>query len=348
MKGLAKTILIDICHPAHVHFFRNPIRILKDRGHAIFLTSRKKEVITQLLDDQGLSHQTISEAGGNSLTSLAKELFHRDKALVRFSRNIKPDLITAVGGTFAAHAGFLTRTPSVVFYDTETAILQNLITYPFADLVVVPECYSGWLPRNSLKYKGFQETSYLHPNYFTPDVDIAILNGLDSNRPTILLRTVAWAANHDIGKTGMSTQLIVDLVSHLNSYGKVILCSESEPPPELETYRYNGRPGDLHHLLAFCSLHVGEGATLATEAALLGVPTVYCAKQRLANMIELEKNYSALVQVTDLSPTGVFQAIDMPLERLPTGHSAKCKKALFPKLIDVAMFVADTIESKCK
>lgn len=44
-------ILIDINHPAHVHFFKNPIEILKKEGHEVVVTSRNKEFALQLLDD---------------------------------------------------------------------------------------------------------------------------------------------------------------------------------------------------------------------------------------------------------------------------------------------------------
>jgi hypothetical protein len=37
-------VLIDIGHPAHVHFFRNAIRELESKGHAVKVTARDKEV----------------------------------------------------------------------------------------------------------------------------------------------------------------------------------------------------------------------------------------------------------------------------------------------------------------
>jgi hypothetical protein len=37
-------ILIDIGHPAHVHFFKNAIRELEGRGHEVKVTARDKEV----------------------------------------------------------------------------------------------------------------------------------------------------------------------------------------------------------------------------------------------------------------------------------------------------------------
>ena len=42
-------VLFHICHPAHVHFFRNVINLLKkNTDHKVFIATRSKE-ITELL-----------------------------------------------------------------------------------------------------------------------------------------------------------------------------------------------------------------------------------------------------------------------------------------------------------
>ena len=42
-------ILFDINHPAHVHFFKNAIKILENSNHNIIITAREKEMTTYLL-----------------------------------------------------------------------------------------------------------------------------------------------------------------------------------------------------------------------------------------------------------------------------------------------------------
>ncbi len=41
-------ILIEITHPAHVHFFRNAIDIWKSQGHEVAVTARDKEIVLEL------------------------------------------------------------------------------------------------------------------------------------------------------------------------------------------------------------------------------------------------------------------------------------------------------------
>jgi len=170
-------VLIDIGHPAHVHFFRRPIEELRARGHDILVTSRRKEIATDLLDALGLDHCTLSAEGGRG--GMFGELLLRDFRLSRMVRSWRPDVMAAIGGIFIAHAGVITRTRSLVFYDTENARLQNLLTYPFATRVLVPRCYTAWTPKGrTLRYPGYHELSYLRPPFFSARPEIAFDNGV--------------------------------------------------------------------------------------------------------------------------------------------------------------------------
>jgi len=273
-------VLFDITHPAHVHFFRNPIRMLKEAGHAVAVTSRKKDCTLELLDRFGIEHQCISKQNSGGFSGMIGELIIRDYRLFRFARRFQPDVLAAIGGTWAAQVGWLLRKPSVVFYDTETARLQNAITYPFATRIVVPRCYHGKLPEKKVKrYAGYHELSYLHPDYFTPSRDIALENGLAPDGDTFLIRLVSWKASHDIGLKGWSTELLDAVVSHLSERGRVVISAEGELPAHHEPLRYSGDPNQIHHLIAFCRAYIGESATMASEAVVLGVPAVYVATE---------------------------------------------------------------------
>jgi len=47
-------ILIDISHPAHVHFFKYFIRNMQNKGHDIKITAKDKDLTLKLLDLLGL------------------------------------------------------------------------------------------------------------------------------------------------------------------------------------------------------------------------------------------------------------------------------------------------------
>ncbi len=338
-------ILIDIGHPAHVHFFRHPIRLLKQRGHEVLITSREKEIAVGLLDELNLPHEVLSVQAGGGLFALGKELLTRNHALYRIVKRFEPDVMAAIGGIFIAQVGRLTGVPSLVFYDTENATLQNAITYPFASCVIVPRCYNSWLPKKRhLRYAGYHELSYLHPNYFTPDRECAITNGLATDGDTFLIRVVSWQASHDVGECGWNLELLQRTVEKLTSIGKVIISAEGDLNPAFAPYQYRGNVAEIHHVMAFCRAFIGESATMASECAVLGVPAIYAAETGRGYTDEQEARYDLVRNIRKLEWTAIDDAIDGLLEQ-PPKYWQKVHNKLLGDTIDVPAFVAKIIEN---
>ena len=336
-------ILIDIGHPAHVHFFFQPIRLLSSRGHDLLVTSRDKDVTLPLLQELAVPSETLSVAAGGIL-GFARELVQRDYALWKVAKRFGPARMAEIGGTFIAHVGLLGGIPSLAFYDTENATLQNAITYPFASCVLVPRCYQGWLPRGRhVRYNGYHELSYLHPHHFVPQQDVALRNGLDPERDTFLIRLVSWKANHDIGEKGWSRDLLAQVTDYLTKRGKVLISSESQLEPPFDRMQYRGQVAEMHHLLAFCRAFVGESATMASEAAVLGVPAIYAAHTGRGYTDEQEKRYGLVCNVRSVEWPPVQEALNEMLA-IPSAHWKEARSCLLADTLDVAGFVADAIE----
>jgi uncharacterized protein len=336
-------VLFDLNHPAHVHFFRHPMALLKERGWEVVVTSRGKDVALPLLAELGIEHHLLSVQSGGGMLALARELLQRDLALHRLARNCRPDVMAAIGGTFVAHVGSVVRIPSLAFYDTENATLQNAITYPFATRVVVPRCYAGWVPRSHLRYDGYHELSYLHPNRFRPEREIAERSGLDPQRENFLVRVVSWQANHDAFEVGWDAALLRKLVAWLAERGRVHVSSEAPLPDDLAGYAYRGRASDIHHLMAHCRLYIGESATMASESAVLGVPAIYAAATGRGYTDEQETRYRLVRSLHRLNWGGLQAAVRSMLEEAPGAYRER-RQVLLRETIDVAMFVADLIE----
>lgn len=338
-------VLVDIGHPAHVHFFRNPIALLNERGHEVLITSRVKECSTDLLEEFGLRHRplsALSDRGG--VLAMGSELVRRDLALWRVVREFRPDRLAAIGGTFIAHVGTLCRRPSLVFYDTEMAKVQNAITYPFASRIMVPRCYQGWLPsKRHLRYRGYHELSYLHPNYFTPDRSVALASGLAPSGATFLFRLVAWRASHDVGEAHVDDDLLRTIIEELSGLGKVVISAEGQLPEDLAHLAYTGRPADLHHLIAHCTAVVGESATVASESAVLGVPAVLIATTGRGYTDEQESRYGLVRNVRTLTWEAARPAVEWATRGSPE-RWMKARDALLADTIEVASFVADCLE----
>ncbi|VAX09306.1 hypothetical protein MNBD_GAMMA26-2 [hydrothermal vent metagenome] len=336
-------ILIDIGHPAHVHFFHQPIKQLQADGHQVIITSRDKEFALELLDGLGLEHHSLSALGKGGMLDLAKELVCRDLALLKVVRKTKPDMMAAIGGVFIAHVGRLTGVPSLVFYDTENATMQNAITYPLASAVIVPNCYHGWLPKKRhLRYSGYHELSYLHPDYFTPNRETAIVNGLNREGNTFFLRLVSWQANHDVGENGWSEALLEKLINKLKPLGKILISSEAPLSPTMKPYRYQGDINQVHHVMAFSALFIGESATMSSECAVLGVPAIYAAETGRGYTTEQEQKFGLVKNLHTIEWSLLEATIDEQLAQ-PASHWPQARQQLLDETIDVARFVTQCI-----
>lgn len=336
-------ILFDVNHPAHVHFFRNPIKLLENQGHTIMVTSREKEMAIDLLDELGIPNRQLSSLGSGGLVSLGRELFVRNRALLGVVRDFRPDVMAAVGGTSIAQVGFIMRTPALVFYDTENAALQNAITYPFSSCVFVPRCYSAWLPkRRHVRYAGYHELSYLGTGYFEPDAEIARANGIDPDRENFFIRIVSWQASHDVGEEGWTSETLSRLIDKLGRIGNVIISSERRLPRDFDSYRYTGKVSDVHHVLGHCRLLIGESATMASECAVMGIPAVYAAETGRGYTTEQEERYGLVKNISSVRYELIEKAIDEILaidkRTLRSRH-----RQLLDETIDVASFVADAV-----
>lgn len=268
-------ILVEVVHPAHVLFFKNAIERMQARGDIVKIVSRHKDITCDLLEQFGFPHQPISIAGQGKF-GLAKELVIRDLRLLKIARNFRPDIMLGFGGVAISHVGKLINTPSVSFYDTDTATLQNSLTWPFISHLYVPQAFSAPVPvGRTSRFNGGKELSYFHPENFRANDKKALENGWDKDRPNFFIRTVSWGANHDMGKTGWSHETVQALIAKLSPIGKIHFSSENALPKSLEQYRFIGTKSEVHHLLAKCRLYIGESATMASEAGMLGVPAIY-------------------------------------------------------------------------
>ncbi len=55
---------------------------------------------------------------------------------------------------------------------------------------------------------------------------------------------------------------------------RIYITSERPLEPQFEQYRIKINPLDMHHVMAFASLYIGDSQTMAAEAGVLGVPFV--------------------------------------------------------------------------
>lgn len=336
-------ILVDITHPAHVHFFRHAICRWQAAGHEVRITSRDKDITVDLLDEFGFEHTCIGHVR-RGVVGLAIELIERARGLSHVIHKFHPHVATAEAGTFIVYGCLPHRVPTVIFYDTEHARLSNSITYPLAKVVITPRAYQKSAGTKHIRYEGYEQLAYTHPSVFTPDPSVLTSEGLSPGEPFIIVRLVSWQASHDVGDVGVRN--LREVIDMLRLYGRVILSSEKPLPPDLDHLTLRGPRRNMLHLQAFARLFFGESATMASECAMLGTPAIFVSTSRRGYIDELQTRYSMVYSFNDRR-TGQEQALAKARELLedpetPAQWQAK-RQQMLSELIDVTEFITQIV-----
>lgn len=340
-------VLVEILHPAHVHFFRNAILEWTRRGDEVLVLSREKDVANDLLRAYQIPFESISSLGDSKL-SLISEMLVRDAKMLSRALRFRPDVLVGIMGVTIAQVGAVLRRPAVVFYDTENAKVTNRFVYPLAHSVCTPECYSAKVNGNHVRYPSYHELAYLHPSRFTPSREIVRAAGIVPESPYFLLRFVSWQASHDVGEEGFTVPMKRALVEALSARGRVLISSEKPLPKELEAYRFQAPPEQIHHFIAFSKMLIGESATMASEAAVLGVPAFYIADTGRGYTDEEEARYRLVFNYKRENAAQAFEKVNALLDdedfprRVREGHLR-----LLSERVDATAWLLDYVDRVC-
>lgn len=270
-------ILIQLSHPAHFHLYKNVAKNLIADGHQVLFVIKTKDILEQLLLNAGLPYVNINQhAHRGSKWGILWDMLVREGRIIRLCRKHKVELIT--GSTpEIAHVSWLLRIAGVNTGEDDAAVVPmfSKVAARFIQCLVTPTtCDNGVMEPKSVKYPGYQEFAYLHPNHFTPQREVVEAYGIDTHKPYFILRFAQLNAHHDKGIQGINTAVAQRLVDLLSPHGRIYITAERPLEPQFEQYRIRINPLDMHHVMAFASLYIGDSQTMAAEAGVLGVPFV--------------------------------------------------------------------------
>src|ERR1035437_2618652 len=101
-------ILFEICHPAHVHYFRNLIHELQKKGHETQILAQNRGIIPNLLKSYGLPHYLFHNLPKNIIGKLLYIPF-TDLFFYKKVKKFKPDILIGFAGTYVSHIGWLLK-----------------------------------------------------------------------------------------------------------------------------------------------------------------------------------------------------------------------------------------------
>ena len=284
-------ILIDINHPAHAHYFRNFIKIMEREGHEFFILNRDSKMINQLLDFYGIKHiirnkRPDKKGSFASLMNLLKMIIWCTKESIFF----KPDMYIGFGSSACAVTSRIFRKPCILMDDTEHNNMNHKIYYPCCSTVLTPFYFNKNLGKGKnskqIKFDAFVEQLYLHSKYYNKGT--SVLEELDIlPQEYALVRFIAYDAHHDIGAKPLSLEAKKRIVEKISQKTKVLVSLEKSI---------------MHDLEANAKFMITEGATMASESYVLGVPYIYLNPLRCGNIdYQCEENPNRAFQTTDLN-----------------------------------------------
>jgi len=343
-----KRILVDIGHPAHVHLFRNAIKIWQSHGHDVAITTREKDVTLDLLDSYGFTYDIVSKARKGTL-GLAYEMLEHDLGVLRAALRHGSKILIGTSVSITHVAPFI-GAKSIVFNEDDASVAKSFVrlSYPMAHKIVTPKVLNENHGKKHITYEGIQKLAYLHPNYFTPNRNVVENLGIEPEERYFLLRFVSLKAAHDQGEAGMGVDLQRKLIKYLNQYGKVFITSEGSLQSEFEPYRVQVDPADLHHVLAFADIFIGDSQSMTVEAAVLGVPSIRINSfaDRCSILLDLQKRYSLTYAFFPSQEVEIFETISNWLsDKLLREKWQEKRENLLRDKIDMTAWMIDFIES---
>ena len=343
-------ILIYLGHPAHFYNYKNVIPKLKEDFHQVEILIKKKDVLQDLLDNADIPyHNILKEGRKDSKFGIIWGTFKRAWRLNAFCAKFKPDILT---GTSVENSwiGKLRHIPVININEDDADVVPKYAksSYPWATEILSPiVCDNGKWNDKSIKYNSYHELAYLHPNNFTPNKTI-VEQYFPIDSPYFLIRFAKLKAHHDEGIKGISTDIAQRLIEILKPHGRVYISSERPLESQFESYRIHIRPIDMHHVMAFADLYIGDSQTMAAEAGVLGIPFVRFNDfvGRIGYLRELEDNYHLGFGVKTNQVDRLYDTVEK-LIQMPERRQVflERRKKMLEDKIDFAAFLTWFIEN---
>lgn len=342
-------VLIQLSHPAHFHLYKNVARNLINDGNNVFILIKTKDILEDLLKAAGLPyHNILNKAHRKSRFGVLLDMLIRDAKIAKFCLSNNIDLLT--GSTpEVGHISWLLRKHSITCGEDDMAVVPAFakVAGPFIQTLLSPMvCDNTPLENKSIKYASYHELAYLHPNHFIPDKK-NVEKYFTTSTPYFIMRFAKLNAHHDKGIKGINTEIASRLIDLLKPHGSIYITSERELEPQFEQYRIKINPLDMHHVMAFADLYIGDSQTMAAEAGVLGVPFIRFNDfvGRIGYLRELEDYYQLGFGIKTNEVDRLYNTVEM-LVNMPdkkTIFQQRRQKMLDDK-IDYAKFLTWFLE----
>ncbi|MCY3626998.1 MAG: DUF354 domain-containing protein [Gammaproteobacteria bacterium] len=269
-------ILIDIVHAADVNFYKKAIARIKKRHRITVIVRSRGDLVEFAKKELSIPVRVV---GRHYLSRIGKlyGVFHRVGCLIFEWFRDPYDLITSFGGFYAGIAGKILGVKSVLFYDNYEYRTCFYLCQKSASKFIIPSELEI-TGKNVESFYGFKELAYLHS--FEPQEEVLETYQL-KKKSYIFIRHVA-GISIDYWKQDVDSVLTA-LVYFLNSKHYPIIASIEKGASGINLFTdkqiLKQTTSEIHSLMYFSKCTISSGETVAREASLLGVPTLYIGKR---------------------------------------------------------------------
>lgn len=282
-------VVIDITHPANVNFFKNAIQCLKIK-HDIdtFLIAQNRGNLISILERecQGIPSTCIGKYK-MSLWSKAVGLAERSLKMSFYIYKRDFDVATSFDDLGLCYSTFLLRKPLIIFEDDIEKRFGFYRYRAFPKWIVMPR-HIPVTGNNVLKYDGFKELAYLHPNYFKPNRDTLKQYGLHAQNYVFIREVI----NTTVDYTHLNMGKLSEVCSYLREVGFEVIASLEDKSLrkdfEDNCIILKEPVDDIYSLLHFARLTISSGDTMARESCMVGTPAIYTGEREMSINKELE------------------------------------------------------------
>ena len=306
-------VWIDVSNSPQVPFFLPLVRLLRERGHEVEITTRSYAQTIELLELHGLEPRVVGPRhGGAGLLGKARATAGRLPALRSFAKGRSFDVALSHASHELPLAARTLGIPSAYAFDYEFARLQHGLGCRAATRVVVPDVIPqqrldrlGARARKVRRFQGLEEEYYLAG--FEPEAALVGRLGLDQARVLVTVRTPpAVSLYHRHGNPlfgDVLRRLGGDPEVHAVVLPRTVEQRDEVLGLELPSLVVPERAIDARSLVACCDLVVSAGGTMNREAVALGTPVFTVFAGRLGAVDEQlvgEGRLRPLASVDDL------------------------------------------------
>jgi len=349
-------ILFSINHPSQYHMFKHLAQKLIADGNDVIFFIQARGIIEQLVQSDGFNYRfstskklriIFKSKYGIILRGIISLLQQEFRI---FSYCLAHKVNYLLGTDIAiAHVSFVLRKPSFVFTDDDYVFTKPYckMAYPFARHIIAPKVANVHIWKNKkLAYLGTQKSAYLHPKYFQPDESVIDKYNLRGWK-YFIIRLVTYSALHDSlhgASSGISESVLDRLIPILEKHGKVIISIEDGNLDKYSNYLLKMNPNDMHSLIYYADLFIGDSQSMHVEAGILGTPSIRSNKWVLAkdrvNVIDyLEKKCHLGISIPPDQEDALISEVQLLLESDSKEKSKLLSKQFFEENTNLTDFL---------